>query len=100
MPYAVELYDNEDHWVCTAVALPSRIQPEDDYGSYTYTTRLNLPRALTRKQRRQACYAAMSTLQWHCHCEHDCCGCTFAWSSAIIVNARTLSVTTHVSRNI
>lgn len=100
MKHAIELYDAAtDDWIGTATAPASRITFEGDE-SYRYVSRLTLPRGLSRKQRQQAMLAAEHTMRWNCHCEHDCCGCSFGWSRARIVNARTLSVQTYVSHNI
>ena len=101
MRHAIELYDAvTDNWIGTATAPGSRATPQDDNGAYRYTTRLTLPRGLTRRERQQAAAAAEHTMQWSCHCEHDCCGHSFGWSRARIIDARTLNVTTYVARNI
>lgn len=98
MPYALHLFDHSDNWVGTARALPARVRSMGE--GYTYTTRLTLPSGLTRKQRIQARDAAEATMRWSCHCEHDCCGCSFGYSRAQIINARTLSVLTSVGYNV
>ena len=98
---AIHLYDVADNWVGTVTAPGSRItRPIDEDGGYRYTTRLTLPRGLTRKQRRQAVQAAQTTMRWGCHCEHDCCGHSFGWSVVRVADARTLVATTFVVRNI
>lgn len=105
MPYELHLYDAvTDNYLCTVKALAPRITLDEEGDGIDFrsqhTTRLILPRGLTRAQRQQAALAAEHTMRWRCHCEHDCCGHSFGWSRAVVANRRSIAVTTYVSRNV
>jgi hypothetical protein len=105
MPRELHLYDAvTDDYLCTVKALAPRVTRDEEGDGIDFrsqhTTRLILPRGLTRAQRQQAALAAEHTMRWRCHCEHDCCGHSFGWSRARIADRRTLAVTTYVARNV
>lgn len=105
MPRELHLYEAvTDNYLCTVKALAPRVTRDEEGDGIDFrsqhTTRLILPRGLTRAQRQQAALAAEHTMRWRCHCEYDCCGHSFGWSRARIADRRTLAVTTYVARNV